>query len=40
MSEGQAAAAAVATASPRGAALADVDVGSVRARLVALGVPL
>ncbi len=40
MSEGQAAAAAVATASPRGAALADVDVGGVRARLAALGVPL
>src|SRR5207237_802249 len=40
MSEGQAAAAAVATPSPRGAALADVDVGGVRARLAALGVPL
>ena len=40
MGEGQAAAVAVATASPRGTALPDVDVGSVRARLVALGVPL
>jgi len=40
MSEGQAAAVAVAVARPRGTALPQVDVGEVRARLVALGVPL
>jgi hypothetical protein len=40
MAEGQAAALAVAEALPRGTAIADVDVGAVRARLAALGVPL
>jgi hypothetical protein len=40
MAEGQAAALAVATALPRGGAVADVDVDAVRARLAALGVPL
>jgi FAD dependent oxidoreductase len=40
MSEGQAAATAVAVAHPRGVAVADVDVDEVRARLGALGVPL
>ena len=40
MSEGQAAAMAVAVARTRGAALPDVDPGEVRARLAAMGVPL
>jgi hypothetical protein len=40
MAEGQAAAAAAAVALPRGTALADVDVGAVRARLATAGVPL
>jgi hypothetical protein len=40
MLEGQAAALAVAEASPRGTALADVDTDAVRARLASLGVPL
>ena len=40
MSEGQAAAIAVAVAAPRETAPADVDVGAVRARLAALDVPL
>lgn len=40
MGEGQAAALAVVEALPRGGALGDVDVGAVRARLAALGVPL
>jgi hypothetical protein len=40
MLEGQAAALGVAEALPRGTALAAVDVGGVRARLAALGVPL
>jgi hypothetical protein len=40
MSEGQAAAIAVAVAHPRGTAVADVDVAEVRARLGTLGVPL
>ncbi len=40
MSEGQATAFAVAVARPRGTALAQVDVGEVRARLTRLGVPL
>jgi hypothetical protein len=40
MSEGQAAATAVALAAPRGAALPDIDAGALRERLRALGVPL
>jgi hypothetical protein len=40
MSEGQAAATAVAIARPRGAGLPAVDAGELRARLAALGVPL
>ena len=40
MAEGQAAALAVAEALPGAAALADVDVDALRARLAALGVPL
>jgi len=40
MSEGQAAATAVATARLRGTALPDVDPAELRARLAALGVPL
>jgi hypothetical protein len=40
MAEGQAAALAVAEALPSGTALPMIDVGAVRARLVALGVPL
>jgi hypothetical protein len=40
MGEGQAVAAAVAIAAPRGARLAEVDPDALRARLTALGVPL
>jgi len=40
MSEGQAAAAALAIVMARGASVADVDVDAVRARLATLGVPL
>jgi hypothetical protein len=40
LSEGQAAAIAIALAAPRGTAVADVDVEAVRARLAALAVPL
>jgi hypothetical protein len=40
MSEGQAAATAIALAAPQGTAVANVDVEAVRARLGALGVPL
>jgi hypothetical protein len=40
MSEGQAAAAAVAAALPRGTALPAIDPGEISARLAALGVPL
>ena len=40
MSEGQAAATAVAVAHPRGTAVGDVDVDEVRTRLGTLGVPL
>jgi hypothetical protein len=40
MSEGQAAAVAVAAALPRGTALPAIDPGEIRARLAALGVPL
>jgi hypothetical protein len=40
MSEGQAAATAIALAAPQGTAVANVDVDAVRTRLGALGVPL